>query len=482
MKKQQVIYSLLFVCFILFGTTSQIRAATTETVTLSVHKLLFEDGQLPDLQTNGGVLSQEDLPAYRGLNGVTFSLYDVTDHYYSYVKKGLTKEQVRSKIAKQNPTQYLTSGVTETQHAESGIVNFNVPKYKASGSYQGEYAVYLLIESHAPATVKERAAPLVVTLPVYQNDQEESTIHLYPKNEEIAYTKPPFEKQVLDKKNSYAYGDQVSYQITTTIPVDSWNYSTYQISDHADKGLVMKEGSLHVQVGEQKTIDYQSSVEKNGFTIQISPKTLAEFSGEKMTITYEMSLGNAQIEQTDFTNTATLTPGNHPAIKTKTTVKSGRQTLTKVDLKNRKKTLAGAEFIVQNQKGQSLSRLDEKNKWLEVDKTQPVASLEKQVVILTSDTKGNFSINGLPDGTYQLHEIKAPTGYQRAETPVVFNIDAMFPSSEPLSVINQKKNVRWFPKTNDSQQKGLIVLGILLIFLAGGVMVFKWKEKRRRNK
>ncbi|WVT92898.1 LPXTG cell wall anchor domain-containing protein, partial [Enterococcus durans] len=45
-----------------------------------------------------------------------------------------------------------------------------------------------------------------------------------------------------------------------------------------------------------------------------------------------------------------------------------------------------------------------------------------------------------------------------------------------------KKNVRWFPKTNDSQQKGLIVLGILLIFLAGGVMVFKWKEKQRRNK
>lgn len=74
MKKQQVIYSLLFVCFILFGTTSQIRAATTETVTLSVHKLLFEDGQLPDLQTNGGVLSQEDLPAYRGLNGVTLVL------------------------------------------------------------------------------------------------------------------------------------------------------------------------------------------------------------------------------------------------------------------------------------------------------------------------------------------------------------------------------------------------------------------------
>lgn len=58
------------------------------------------------------------------------------------------------------------------------------------------------------------------------------------------------EKQVLDKKTSYAYGDWVSYQITTMIPVDSWNYSTYQISDHADNDLVMKEGSLHVQVGE----------------------------------------------------------------------------------------------------------------------------------------------------------------------------------------------------------------------------------------
>ena len=82
------------------------------------------------------------------------------------------------------------------------------------------------------------------------------------------------------KKNSYAYGDQVSYQITTTIPVDSWNYSTYQISDHADNGLVMKEGSLHVQVGEQKRSIIRVQLKKRVHHPDFS-KTLAEFSGRK---------------------------------------------------------------------------------------------------------------------------------------------------------------------------------------------------------
>ncbi len=479
--KKQVAYLLFLVCLILFATTSQVRAATTENVTLSVHKLLFEDGQVPELQTDGGVLSQKDLPAYRGLNGVTFSLYDVSEQYYSYVKQGLSKEQAQAQVAKLKPEQVLTSGITETQRGEAGIVNFNVPKYKQGGLYDGAYAVYLLIESQTPAFVKERAAPLVVILPITQGNREESTIHLYPKNEEIAYTPPDFRKQVLYKKDSYAYGDTISYQIRTTIPVDSWNYSTYQISDHADSGLVMKAGSLHIKLGNQQSIDYQVSSEKNGFTVDFSPQNLAEFSGENLTISYEMTLDSRQIDQTDFTNTAILTPGNHDVIKARTTVKSGHQVFTKVDLNNQHQGLAGAKFIVQNHEGKSLSRSSHINKWLKIKRKGPVDSLEKQLVVLESDVKGMFRISGLPDGHYQLVEIQAPSGYQLTQTPIDFTINTANPSSAALTVVNQKKEVRWFPKTNDSQKRGLVILGIFIICLAGSMIVFKLKDKRGKK-
>ena len=58
----------------------------TEMVQITLHKLLFPNGQLPKNHPNDG---QEKalLQTYRGLNGVTFQVYDVTDSFYHLRKR-----------------------------------------------------------------------------------------------------------------------------------------------------------------------------------------------------------------------------------------------------------------------------------------------------------------------------------------------------------------------------------------------------------
>lgn len=71
----------------------------TEMVQITLHKLLFPNGQLPKNHPNDG---QEKalLQTYRGLNGVTFQVYDVTDSFYHLREKGKTVEEAQAEIAK----------------------------------------------------------------------------------------------------------------------------------------------------------------------------------------------------------------------------------------------------------------------------------------------------------------------------------------------------------------------------------------------
>ena len=94
------------------------------------------------------------------------------------------------------------------------------------------------IESKAPEVVKEKAENMVVVLPVYgQNDQELSSIHLYPKNEENNYPDPPFEKVLEESRDDFTIGDKITYSLHTTIPMNILDYQKFVLSDSADGAL-----------------------------------------------------------------------------------------------------------------------------------------------------------------------------------------------------------------------------------------------------
>lgn len=97
-------------------------------------------------------------------------------------------------------------------------------------------------------------------------------------------------------------------------------------------------------------------------------------------------------------------------VKENTLIKGG-VILTKIDSESGQ-ALAGAVFELQDEKGHRI-------------KTD-----------LTTNALGQLSVNDLKAGNYQLVETKAPTGYDKDETPILFTVKAGV--SEPIRV--EKKN------------------------------------------
>lgn len=465
-KIRQVFYLLMpIILFFLFSAKSVNAATLDAQVTLSVHKILFQAGSVPSsIQNDGTNVDSRSLKDYRGLNGVTFSIYDVSKQFYDYQKQGLNQAKARSKASHLTPKQALTTQVTQTKAGEAGIADFTVSEYVNSGSYRGQYAVYLILETQSPDIVKEKAAPLLVTLPIEQSNKELTSINLYPKNEEIAYQTPNVEKKVLNKKDSYSYGETIAYQITTTVPVDAWNYQKYQINDTADPELLLDSRSLTVKLNGEKLTDYQLETNSNHFVLKLNPKDFTEFAGQKLVITYQMKINALKSVKNILNNTATVVPGNHPQIKKSTKINTGNQRFIKVDLINHSKGLVGAQFVIQNDKGEYLSRINHKNDWLTLDGAIQNQIRQRQLFVLSADQTGAFNITGLNFGKYHLVEVKAPSGYIRSTKRIDFSIDKKTSAANNLlKVINKKSS--YLPQTNDQQQIIFIIIGIIIICL-----------------
>lgn len=178
----------------LFGFSHQALAeASQASVQVTLHKLLFPDGQLPEQQQNTGEEGTL-LQNYRGLNDVTYQVYDVTDPFYQLRSEGKTVQEAQRQLAETGATNRkpIAEDKTQTINGEDGVVSFSL----ASKDSQQRDKAYLFVEAEAPEVVKEKASNLVVILPVQDPQGQSLThIHLYPKNEENAYDLPPLEKR-----------------------------------------------------------------------------------------------------------------------------------------------------------------------------------------------------------------------------------------------------------------------------------------------
>ena len=502
MKKRNLFFylaALMLVLPLLFSfKAGEAKAETSDEVTITLHKLLFKNGQVPDETPNDGKTnpfaeSQEMLKDYRGLNGVTFEVYDISDDYYQLRKDGKTAEQAQKSLAASKSGTYVAAQVTQTLNEEDGAAVFTLPKKDK----QGRDAVYRFVETDAPSEyVKEKAAPLVAVLPIYDEEENQlDTLALYPKNEEVLYENPPFEKVIREDHEDFELGDHISFQINTQIPADGWNYEDYTINDEAEDALWLDESSVKITVnGTVLSTGFELMPAEHGFALHLAPATLQAHLGQKLQVTYEMVL-RGEVVGESVVNEAYVIPGTHQEVHYKTRVKTGGKQFVKVDRKDSSKVLAGAEFVVKNADGKYVQRKDGVNEWVAV--TDDLASQKDQLYVLTSNEQGEFMIDGLAFGTYQLQEVKAPKGYVLSKSSVPFEVveGNLGEAGVPLKVINEqktdppkksntpdkpKKSGKRLPKTSEAVSSSLRVLGILLILAVG--IFFLIKKNRHLDK
>lgn len=171
----------------------EVAAPQVETKTeLILHKLEYsnEAEKVPEIQNTGGEmdLTQYDVKAYDPAKSgkVEFSVFKLKEDEATRKALADNKDATLEAIAKDLAESDFVEKLVETKAVENdGSVNF-------SDLAEGRYAV---VETLSPATVTQKAKPMLLSLPVTNSEGTgyEGTIHLYPKNKveeiDIVFTK-----------------------------------------------------------------------------------------------------------------------------------------------------------------------------------------------------------------------------------------------------------------------------------------------------
>lgn len=166
--------------------TSEVKAADAkpDPITINIHKKKMTT-KAPDTQNTGSEMSEFD--KYDGLGDVTFTVYDVTEAYYTARAAGMDAETaVKDSTVKGKPGEVpagaiAVTGATGTTDADGNLTFSDLPA--KSGDHN---AVYVIVET--PQDGVTVADNMVVALPVYKfadgkyTDEQLNEIHLYPKN------------------------------------------------------------------------------------------------------------------------------------------------------------------------------------------------------------------------------------------------------------------------------------------------------------
>lgn len=482
-------------------------------VTFALHKIAFPEGEMPEEIANTGDyegVHHELLMDYKGLNDVVFEAYDVTNQFYQMRNDGASVEEAQlalSQLEVEELGEVVDTQTTTTIFEEDGTALFNLPAVDK----EGRDAAYLFHEAAAPETVTAPSKNLVVVLPVFNADEEQlSTIHLYPKNEEWIHEIPPFDKAVVDQVESYQFGDIINYELRTTVPHDIKKYTKFQVSDASDPGLVYQAGTLQVKAGDDMVTElYDLEESESGFTVKFTDfEAMHQHVGKELIFSYQTQLVEVKTETNLFKNQARLLT-DFEDLTREVEVETGGKRFVKVDLEDKDTLLAGAKFQVLNEQDQYLSKIAGGYTWTDDED-------DENLVVLESDGFGQFEVNGLRFGDYSLQEIAAPEGYQLSTTPVSFTISKGSYTAGDLGilqVVNLKTPERpelpdtsgpeptptpetpatptptpttttpqavrpSLPKTNDVKNSSFIWVGTVLI---AGVAIAFWRKSKNKK-
>ncbi|HFU4090804.1 TPA: SpaH/EbpB family LPXTG-anchored major pilin [Streptococcus suis] len=428
----------------LAGGTQVVSAQEQEQVQLEVNRLVYQPS---DTQYKSGV----------PVAGAKLEVVDVTKSFYELVnRQKLSLKEAQEAVSKSNKIDGQSLAVATTD--QSGLVRFTVSK-----TSQQRPAVYLIRELVTPVAVT-KMENMVVVLPILdESGNEKSLISLFPKSHGT-FT---FDKTIDEKQSSYSFGEPIPYRLSTIIPQDMTNLSSYEIEDIYDQGLRFISESLEIFIDGEKQSDSIKAVSlsENQFRVVFDVAKLADFGGKKLEATYQMVIKDEAAIDQDLVNTATLYPGDLTPLVDRENVQTGGFRFIKRAAEGKQNPLAKATFVIKNPTDDTVLTYKEGKYQFE-----KVATNASGVVRLTSDDDGYFEIRGLRYGEYLVSEIRAPSGYVLNDKPTAFTVGVSTYSQGPvLSIFNVKKPKIRLPETGtvvtSTAFVGLLIMASSLVMI-----------------
>ena len=339
-------------------------------ISITLHKKKFNSNNGLDEAAKPNTGLEENFGG-EALNGVDFSMYDVTNIYYNLLvdnpetedinDDGMDPQDAIDWIEANWDHEYVKTNYTFVEKETTtgaGEAAFTNIATKESGE-NGRNRVVMFVETYSPADVNVIAAPMVVHMPVMMPDLTgewdgtawldtyNDDVHLYPKNvvqesaknvlnatpTEITYTKDgePHTVSVIDLEK----GVPLDYQIQVPVPyfiddVDTESgkavIQNFKIVDTPILNLALIPSSLKVTAGSTELIedtDYTLAPSAaGGFELVIltdigdpaqanttTLDKLAEVKGGVLTVDYQMLLTGDAIPDELHGNTATIDIG-----------------------------------------------------------------------------------------------------------------------------------------------------------------------------
>ena len=389
----------------------------------------------------------------------------------------------------------------------------------------GEMAVgyYLVLPQTGSTSVDRKTDAMLVNVP------SAMSVKLDMKSEYPTVTKEASDRDggTYGENTTAQIGDTVYFKLTSKVPdMSAYTTYTFKFNDTLSAGLTFDASSVVVKVGGEDlnsgndyTVTPTEDTAGANVTIDLSRSIKNQAAGADIVVTYAATLNeHAAIGATANGNSAQVEYSNDPDTEeTGTSVPDITKTYTYAIAVHKYATgddtghLAGATFILSKeqtlegtQTAPNYDGVTNAIKLVGSGNTYRVAKADEVgVTYFTTNGTDNITINGLEAGTYYLHEVDAPDGYNKLTEPVKVEIKVTgeggadpAPSYDaPVYVISigeepgtgsasnevkiENKSGAMLPETGGIGTIGLTVAGVAVVLL--GIFLPRRKKKNRKS-
>lgn len=500
---------------------------------------VLEDAWLDFFKDTTGAGIGKD--ALKTVDGVTFSENPTNEEYkeaaLKYVKSLQNDGQNKGTLAdfahkaqkwyRAHTTAFTGLSKTETAAAVSDTLG----ETKGKATFEDLNAGYYLVFPEGGSTGENSRATdaMLINIPTDELNATWNIKSVYPTVDKTVQTDST---GVYAETGSAQIGDTVTFKLISTVP-DMTDYTTYEFNfvDTMSNGLTFVRDSVEVTIGSVTNETLQTSYKVtlptsvNNNTLTVAFKNLKGVSniqtGDTITVTYKAVINENAVTTDPVTNSAKVEYSNDPV-----SGGTGESTpsTTKVytyDINVHKYTgswnggaagyLEGATFILSTEEqlknsggvitdgnyGENYVNVTNGIELIATGDNYRVAKENESGQIYFTTTDKAITISGLEAGTYYLHEVKAPAGYNKLTNPIKIEIrvsgetvNGKTPSYEnPVYIINDKtaeasdSNVIpvlnndgfTLPETGSIGTIGLTILGVGVVL--AGIFVPRRKKK-----